>query len=561
MADDNKQKPEESFKEKILNSLHDQSGLSNQTTSNDNKQEVSENNGEHDSGTNDSDRTTRFSRRIFDDATPLDVDEPISNNDQYEPTVDDSFENEPKTDQSETPFSANTLENQDSTDTSSLHADNDFAATPSEDQGQGTTEFEIQEDINTTDATLNDEDIASVGSRSQSKGRFSRADKTPSPSLEELDQLPLAEKKYETRRKETKVVRRIVLIVVGTLIVLGTIFGITFYNFVQGALEPLDSENSQLVQVNIPSGSSNKEIGDILENDEIIVSGMIFNYWTKFNNVDGFQSGYYQMSPDMTLDEISAMLQEGGTAEPQAIADAKIVIPEGYDISQIAEQIAEATEGAISAEDFLAVMNDEAFFQRMLATYPELLTSASEAEGVRYRLEGYLFPATYDFYADTSTAENLAEQMVAAMYNVLSPDFGAIQNQGVTIQQFLTLASLVEREGVTDADRRNIAQVFMNRINVGMPLQSDISILYALGVHKEVVTYEDLEVDSPYNLYANTGYGPGPFNSPGQASIDATLNPSPNDYYYFVADIDSGEVHFAETYEQHQELVEEYVNN
>ena len=106
-----------------------------------------------------------------------------------------------------------------------------------------------------------------------------------------------------------------------------------------------------------------------------------------------------------------------------------------------------------------------------------------------------------------------------------------------------------------------IAQVFFNRLAIEMPLQSDISILYALGVHKELVTYEDLEVDSPYNLYKNTGFGPGPFNNPGTSAIEAVLNPLDNSYYYFVADLKTGKVYFSETLEEHNVLVEQYVNN
>lgn len=131
----------------------------------------------------------------------------------------------------------------------------------------------------------------------------------------------------------------------------------------------------------------------------------------------------------------------------------------------------------------------------------------------------------------------------------------------MTVQEVLTLASLVEKEGSKEDDRKNIAQVFFNRLAVDMPLQSDISILYALGEHKELVTYEDTQVDSPYNLYVNTGYGPGPFNNPSEQSIKAVLEPTPNNYYYFVADINTQEVYFAETYDEHMRLVEKYVNN
>lgn len=426
------------------------------------------------------------------------------------------------------------------------------------------TETTDQREVNMTEENPDKPEKNSPISKWSSVG--SRATRTRKPLVEpeffeETEQLDPKTKKIVTRKKEDHLVRKIVLIVIATLVVLGAVLGFSLYNYVQAGLNPLDPDDSQLVQVEIPSGSSTRDIGDILEKDKVIRSGMVFNYYTRFNNITDFQSGYYQMSPDMTLDEISSLLQQGGTAEPVALSDAKITIPEGYDIPQIADSIAELTEGRISAEDFIAVMNDEAFFQRMLAQFPTLLTSASEAEGVRYRLEGYLFPATYNYYADETTAEGLAEQMITAMNDTLSPYYETIQNQGYTVQQVLTLASLVEREGVKQEDRRNIAQVFINRIGIDMPLQSDISILYALGEHKEVVTIEDTQVDSPYNLYLNTGYGPGPFDNPGVESIDAVLNPTPNNYYYFVADISTGEVYFAETFEQHQEYVDQYVNN
>ena len=157
--------------------------------------------------------------------------------------------------------------------------------------------------------------------------------------------------------------------------------------------------------------------------------------------------------------------------------------------------------------------------------------------------------------------KDLVIQMVNKTNTVLQPYFSTIKQQNLTVQEVLTLASLVEKEGVKENDRKNIAQVFFNRIEANMPLQSDISVLYALGEHKEMVTYQDTAVDSPYNLYINTGFGPGPFDNPSEASIQAVLEPTKNDYYYFVADMKHGDVYFAKTYEEHLELVDKYVNN
>ncbi len=371
---------------------------------------------------------------------------------------------------------------------------------------------------------------------------------------------PLSEKKQEeyrrksSREQESRVVSKIVTIVVVALLIMGTILAFSIYRYVSSGLKPLDANNSEKVAVEIPQGSSNKAIGEILEKDNVIKSGMIFNYYTKFNNLTGFQAGKYNLSPDMTLDEISEALVNG----TGGAADVKLTIPEGYDVDQIGDAIEKNLK--IKKKDFLALMENDEFFEELHKKYPQLLDSAAEAEGVRYRLEGYLFPATYDYYQGTDL-ETFVTSMVDKTNSVMSPYYQTITDKGLTVQHVLTLASLVEKEGNNESDRRKIAQVFFNRLAVDMPIQSDISILYALGEHKELVTYKDLEVDSPYNLYTNRGYGPGPFDNPSEQSIKAVLNPQSNDYYYFVADVSTGQVYYAQTLEEHNALVEEHVNN
>lgn len=401
-------------------------------------------------------------------------------------------------------------------------------------------------------------DDDSVGSRSNhlNKSKHIEEKQNHSASSESLQET-VSEKNQRRlqRSKEDKIVNKIVLIVVLVFLIIGGILGFSSYRYVTSSLQPLDPDDTEKVTIVIPSGSSNKAIGEILEDENIIKSGMIFNYYTKFNNLTGFQAGTYHFSPNMTLEAISEQLQNG---EGSVTSDAKVTIPEGFDVDQIGDALAEATN--ISKDDFLALMESDEFFEKMKEIYPELLASAGDAQGVRYRLEGYLFPATYDYYTG-NTLEEVVTQMVDKSNSVLSKYFDQIAQKEMTVQEVLTLASLVEKEGSKLEDRKNIAQVFFNRLAIDMPLQSDISILYALGEHKELVTYEDTQVDSPYNLYVHTGYGPGPFNNPSEAAIQAVLDPTPNNYYYFVADIQTQEVYFAETYEQHMQLVEQYVNN
>lgn len=434
---------------------------------------------------------------------------------------------------------------------------------------KSTDKKQVEKSSNITAKNQSEKAASSVGSRRSSTGKkpekksTSMTQSNKNLNLERktpVNKKPVSKKKQEeyrrkaSREKENRMVSKIVTIVVVALLIMGTILAFSIYRYVSSGLKPLDANNSEKVAVEIPQGSSNKAIGEILEKDNVIKSGMIFNYYTKFNNLTGFQAGKYNLSPDMTLDEISEALVNG----TGGAADVKLTIPEGYDVDQIGDAIEKNLK--IKKKDFLALMENDEFFEELHKKYPQLLDSAAEAEGVRYRLEGYLFPATYDYYQGTDL-ETFVTSMVDKTNSVMSPYYQTITDKGLTVQHVLTLASLVEKEGNNESDRRKIAQVFFNRLAVDMPIQSDISILYALGEHKELVTYKDLEVDSPYNLYTNRGYGPGPFDNPSEQSIKAVLNPQSNDYYYFVADVSTGQVYYAQTLEEHNALVEEHVNN
>lgn len=379
----------------------------------------------------------------------------------------------------------------------------------------------------------------------------------PQPRVERRNRRDDSQK-YNSRKKENNMVKKIVIIVSVALIVTVGIAAFSFYSFFKSSLKPLDPKNDKLVQVEIPIGSSSKQIGQVLEKDKVIKSGLVFSYYVKMNNISDFQAGFYQMAPNMTLEEITKNLQAGGTAEPEALADGKITIPEGYQVDQIAKLFEENTK--VKQDEFLALMNDENFFNEMVEKYPKLLTSAKEAKDVRYKLEGYLYPATYNYYDDKGL-KDVVEQMINKMDQVMAPYYDIIAEKKMTVHEVLSIASLVEKEGVTEEDRRKIAQVFLNRLAIDMPIQSDISILYAMDEHKVHLSIKDTKVDSPYNLYVNAGTGPGPFNNPSQEAIDTVLNPTPNNYIYFLADVDTGKVYYAETYEEHLQLKEEYIDS
>lgn len=369
--------------------------------------------------------------------------------------------------------------------------------------------------------------------------------------LKETETMSGSQKRRQLRKKENQIVRKIVTILVLVFILVLLIGGFSFWNFWENGQKPLNTKDTTTELVEIPLGSSNKQIGVILENNKIIKSALVFNYYMKLHNQSGFQAGFYDLAPNMTLDEIAGLLKEGKTNQQP------LLIPEGYTIDQIAEAVEKNTP--YTKEAFLKVVSDPEFFAEKLKEYPNLLTSASEAKDTRYPLEGYLFPATYTL-TPGGEVKGLINQMLKKSDEVLSSYYEEIKGKNMTVQQVLTLASLVEKEGVKDDDRRNIAQVFYNRLAADMPLQSDISVLYALNEHKEKLSIEDTKVDSPYNLYQNKGYGPGPFNSPSEAAIKAVLYPQSNNYYYFVADISNGNVYFAQTFAEHEALVAQYVN-
>ena len=376
------------------------------------------------------------------------------------------------------------------------------------------------------------------------------------------------ERQANKKKRQNNVAKKIVWTIIALLLVTLAVTGVFVYSYIDSALKPVNANDTEYVTLEIPAGSSAKEIGSILEKKGLIKSGQVFNYYSKFKSYANFQSGYYNLQKSMDLDTIAKALQKGGTDTPQPPTLGKVVVPEGYTLNQIAEAVEKSgnKKVSISAKDFLSKVQDESFISKMVAKYPKLLSGLpAKDSGVKYRLEGYLFPATYNYTSDT-TAETLIDQMLATMDSKLSTYYEVLESKNLTVNDVLTLASLVEKEGSTDEDRKNIASVFYNRLNQGMPLQSNIAILYAEGkLGKKTTLAEDAaidtNIDSAFNVYKNPGLMPGPVDSPSLSAIEATVNPNKTDYLYFVANTETGTVYFATTYEEHAKNVEEHVNS
>ena len=362
--------------------------------------------------------------------------------------------------------------------------------------------------------------------------------------------------KRDIRKKETSIIKKIMKYFMIALLVIVLVGGFFTWNYIKGETQPVDTAQTELVSFEIEQGASVKEVSKALEKEGIIRNSKLFNFYLKFKNVSGFKSGLYHVSKSMTLDEIIAELSGQGKDKDQNAT--KVLIREGEQLTEIAKEVEKSTK--YSAEDFMAKVQDEDFLRYLVQKFPKLLTQSYNGYQVKYVLEGYLFPATYDMN-DSKTLQMLITEMVAKTDEVMSKYYDKILASDYTLQEIMAMASLIEKEGTKLEDRKKISSVFHNRIKKNMKLQTDVSVQYALGEHKEALSLEDLEVDSPYNLYQNYGVGPGPYNSPSEDSIVAALEPEKTDYLYFLADIHTKEIYYAKTYEEHLELKAKYIDN
>ena len=399
---------------------------------------------------------------------------------------------------------------------------------------------------------------------------------TPTPATETVD--IISDTPRRSRREGAKPVKpkkekksHVKAFVISFLVFLallsaGGYFG---YQYVLDSLLPIDANSKKYVTVQIPDGSNVQEIGTTLEKAGLVKHGLIFSFYAKYKNYTDLKAGYYNLQKSMSTEDLLKELQKGGTDEPQEPVLATLTIPEGYTLDQIAQAVGQLQgdfKEPLTAEAFLAKVQDETFISQEVAKYPSLLESLpTKDSGARYRLEGYLFPATYSI-KESTTIESLIDEMLAAMDKNLSPYYSTIKSKNLTVNELLTIASLVEKEGAKTEDRKLIAGVFYNRLNRDMPLQSNIAILYAQGkLGQNISLAEDVaidtNIDSPYNVYKNVGLMPGPVDSPSLDAIESSINQTKSDNLYFVADVTEGKVYYANNQEDHDRNVAEHVNS
>ncbi|QNR21654.1 endolytic transglycosylase MltG [Exiguobacterium sp. Helios] len=363
-------------------------------------------------------------------------------------------------------------------------------------------------------------------------------------------------KNAEIEQKRRRTSRRITLIILSVLFTIFLVAGAAIYIFLKSSLEPVNEEATKSVKVEIPLGAGTSTISSILKEKDLIANETIFRYYVRYKNESSFQAGTYTLTQAMAPDEIINELKTGTIMKA---ADVKITIPEGITMDRQIAIIAKAT--GFKADSIRKSLTDEAYIKTLIDKYP-MLTDEVTKQGVLYSLEGYLFPATYEFDKGKSINQ-IAETMLDETEKIYDENTDAIKKSGMTFHEVLSLGSMVEREAATPDDRREIAGVFTNRLNDGMKLQSDPTVWYGTGENTALTTLKDLENNSKYNTYKYEGIPIGPISTVSKDSILAVLNPKKTKYVYFFARPPSdknprGQILYEETYEEHQRNVVKY---
>ena len=336
-------------------------------------------------------------------------------------------------------------------------------------------------------------------------------------------------------RARSRALRVLLVLVLVLVLLLAGAFG--FYVWATGSSGP-----TQPVRVEIPEGATLSSVATQLSGEDVIRSPLMFRVMGRIRGVGGvLLAGTYEFRTNMRLTEAFDVLEGGPVPEELPL---QVTIPEGLRLEQVATRLArdlgidrraflkEARSGEHAIEPFLPVGTDT--------------------------VEGFLFPKTYDFPEDVTAPEVLERLLEQFADEAETLPWGRAERLEVTEYETVVLASLIEREAQVAKDRRKISAVIHNRLAQGMPLQIDATVQYALPEHKERLTFDDLEYESPYNTYLHQGLPPGPIASPGLASLEAALRPADGDWlYYVLIDPETGEHAFAETYEEFLEYREQ----
>ncbi len=324
-----------------------------------------------------------------------------------------------------------------------------------------------------------------------------------------------------------------ILLILGVSLILST-----FAILVSNDVLALVKEDNPVI-LTLTEDTASGQVASRLKQEGVIQYPWVFRLLTSLKKVDSFDAGTYELNSDMDYGQLISALR--GSGEQRTVV--RVTIPEGYTLQDICDLLVE--KKVLTAEKFWETANTYPFSHAMLADVPM----------VDNRLEGYLFPDTYDFYVGDNAINvinkmlnNFVKKYTKAMCNLTEAN-------GLTIAEVVKVASLVEKEAKLADERTTIAGVIYNRLNSSsFPyLQIDATIMYATG-HKDTLTADDLKIDSPYNTYTHEGLPPTAICNPGVSCLMAAIQPEKTRYYYYVADTDGSHI-FSRTLDEHNRAV------
>lgn len=320
------------------------------------------------------------------------------------------------------------------------------------------------------------------------------------------------------------------------MIILAILVGCFFYFYNQIYLATGVATEKKTVL--IERGDNALVAGEKLSKAGVITGKYYLAYYLwKNGQLHNLVAGVYEFSVGLKIPEVSRIITGGETA-PTSVP---VTIPEGWTSKQIAARL---DANGFSGSDFLAVVNEPS--QELKDKYA-FLKEIPKGKS----LEGYLFPDTYYFAKDAS-ADDIVEKMLKNFDIKISDKMLAeISSQKKSLFDVIIMASIVEGEVASDADRKIVAGLFWNRLAAGQALGSDATLEFVLGGNKRQHSIAETKIDSPYNTYRFKGLPPGPVSNPGISAIEATIYPAQTDYNYFLSDPKTGETIFAKTFEQH----------
>ena len=343
---------------------------------------------------------------------------------------------------------------------------------------------------------------------------------------------------------------RIKIIIIGVVLLLFilVISAVAWYNISLSGTGTAEDK----VTIEIAMGSGPNKIASILQQNGLIKSSTAFKLYTKLNNVNSFQAGKYTLTKNMTVPEIAEALQTGKVFKD---TDIKITFIEGKSMTYIAKQIANNTKN--TEEDVFNLLKDEEYIDGLIDEY-WFITDEVKDNDIYYPLEGYLFPNTYSF-DENVTVKDIFKTMLDQMEKVLDSYKSEIQESKYTAHEILSIASVIENEGLFDKDKRNISSVIYNRLKKGMSLGCDATTYYAFKIELGSRDLYKSEINK-YNAYNTRGPNMagklpvGPICMISKVSLDAAIHPETTDYLFYVTDKD-GNAYFTKTSAEHQAMI------